>query len=117
MDTLILDQINWDLLIDVDGNIAVATDPYSIAQDAASAIKLFLGELWYDTTQGVSYDQILGQFPSLSYIKNQLVNAALTVPEVASAQVFISSFENRQLAGQVQITTTSGTTSVANFST
>jgi hypothetical protein len=112
-----LDQLAWDLLIDIDGNIAVATDPYSIAQDAASAIKLYLGELWYDTTQGVPYEQILGQFPALTYVKSQLVNAALTVPEVASAQVFISGFAGRQLSGQVQVTTASGTTSVASFST
>jgi hypothetical protein len=115
--TLLLDQLAWDLLIDIDGNIALATDPYSIAQDAASAIKLYLGELWYDTTQGVPYDQILGQFPSLTYIKSQLVNAALTVPEVVSAQVFISGFAGRQLSGQVQITTTSGSTSAASFNT
>lgn len=110
MNTLYLTPGGWDLTIDASGNIAMATDPYSIAQDVASACRAFLGECWYDTTIGVPYlQQILG-IPnvSLSYIKGQLVKAALTVPEVSNAVVVITSFKGRALAGQIQITTTSG---------
>ena len=114
--TFLLDQSTWDLVVDAAGNIAVASNPYSLAQDAASALKLFLGELWYDTTRGVPYfDQILGQLPPLSLLKAKLVAAALTVPGVASASCFISSFTGRALKGQLQITSTSGQTSVAAF--
>lgn len=114
--TLLLDQLAWDLLIDASGNIAVASNPYSLAQDAASAIRTFLGELFYDTTQGVPYFQtILGQTPPLSYIKSKLVAAALTVPEVTAAQCFISSIKGRTISGQIQITTASGQTAVASF--
>ncbi len=116
MDTLLLDLTNWDLVIDASGNVARASDPYSLAQDAASAIKLFSGELYYDTTQGVPYfAQILGQQPPLSLIKAEFVQAALTVPEVVSAQCFITAITNRQVNGQVQVTTASGQTSAIGF--
>lgn len=31
--TLLLDTLAWDLAVDAAGNIAVATEPYSLAQD------------------------------------------------------------------------------------
>ena len=89
--TLLLDTIAWDLCVDANGNIAVASEPYSLAQDAASAIRLFQGELWYDTTQGVPYwGQILGQWPPVAVMKAAFISAALTVPGVVSAQCFIN---------------------------
>lgn len=105
MDTLLLDQKTWDLTLDAGGNIALATDPYSIAQSVASAVRTFLGEVWYDTALGVSYFQsILGFLPPLELLKAQLVAAALTVPEVTAAKVFISALKGRQLTGQIQVT-------------
>lgn len=116
MNTLLLDQTSWDLILDVNANIAVASDPYSQAQDAASAIKLFKGELYYDTTQGVPFfTDILGQAPPLAITKSQFVTAAETVPGVTAAQCFISSFVNRKLSGQVQITNKVGATAAASF--
>lgn len=116
MKTLLLDQVLWDLTLDISGNIAVAENPYALAQDAASAIKLFQGELWYDTTQGVPYfTAILGQLPPISLVKQYLTDAALTVPEVTGARVFLTQIENRTLSGQVQITDAAGITSVASF--
>ena len=113
--TLLLDTQLWDLTLDAAGNIAVATDPYQLAQDAASAIRLFQGELWYDTTQGVPYQNILAQNTPLSLLKQQLVDAALTVPDVVSAQCFIASVSGRGVAGQVQVVSSTGATSATNF--
>lgn len=117
MNTLLLDQQRWDLCVDASGNIAMASDPYSLAQDAASAIRLFRGEYWFDTTQGVPYvASIFGQTPiPLAYIKSQLVAAALTVPEVTAAQVFISGISGRKLTGQVQIQQGGVVVSAAQF--
>ena len=116
MNTLLLDILTWDLVVDLNGNIAMATKPYALAQDAASAIKLFSGELWYDTTQGVVYfNEILGTLPPLALLKQKFNEAALTVPEVTAARTFISSFRGRVLSGQVQITSKTGLTAVANF--
>lgn len=114
--TLLLDQIKNDLVLAATGDIAVATDPYCTAQDVLSAIRLFRGELYYDTGQGLPYwTQILGQYPSLSLVKHHIRQAALSVPSVASAAVYITSFSNRVLSGQVQLTLTDGSATVVNF--
>jgi len=119
MKTLLLDTVAWDLVVDVAGDIAVASEPYSLAQDAASAIRLFQGELWYDTTRGVPYfQQILGKSPPVPLLKAKLIAAALTVPDVASAKVFISGIAGRNVSGQVQVTSAkTGAVSVAGFGT
>lgn len=107
--TLLLDTVTWDLLTDINGNIAVAEAPYQLAQDSASAIKLFLGELWWDATRGVPYwAQILGKSPPISLMKTKFVNAALTVPGVTYAKCFISGITDRGATGQVQVTDRSG---------
>lgn len=116
MNTLYLTP-SWDLTSDAFGNIALATEPYALAQDAASAIRTFQGEVYYDTTQGVPYwAQILGQAPPLALVRSKMIDAALTVPGVTAAAVFFSSFSGRALAGQVQVTSaTTGQTTAAGF--
>lgn len=115
--TLLLDATAWDLVADSNGNIAMAAPPYAVAQDVASAIKLFLGELWYDGTQGVPYwTEILGQPPSLAQLAQYLNRAALTVPGVVTANTIITGFANRQVSGQTQFTTSDGTTTTVTFS-
>lgn len=116
MQTLLLDVLAWDLALDVNGNIAVASEPYSLAQDAASAIRLFIGELYFDTAKGVPYwAQILGHSPPLSLLKAYFIKAALTVPDVVSAQVFIKSWQERHIVGQVQVKSAAGVVSAAGF--
>jgi hypothetical protein len=105
MQTLLLDLSTWDVLVDSSGNIAVAMEPYSLAQDVASAVKTFLGEIYYNTTLGVPYfQQILGKTPPLALFQQYIVNAALTVPDVVSATCVINSFTNRTVQGQVLFT-------------
>lgn len=116
MNTLLLDIAAWDLVLDSNGNIALARPPYAVAQDVASAIRTFLGELWYDTTQGVPYwQELLGQNPTNSQIISSFNQAALNVPGVATANTVITSIPGRQVNGQVQFTTTDGTSTVVNF--
>lgn len=123
--TLLLDRTTWDLVLDANGNIAVASEPYSLAQDAASAIKTFgdtpaggVGECYWNTTIGVPYfAQIFGKSPSIAQLKGLLQAAAQTVPGVASAQAFIISASNRAVIGQVQVTSAAtGQVSSAEFS-
>lgn len=117
MQTMLLDTQLWDLVVDNRGNIAVASDPYSQAQDAASVIKLFEGEAYYDITRGLPYfDQVLGQFPLVALLKRQWVDAAKTVPGVVAAQCFLRSVgKDRVLRGQVQITNKAGAVAGVNF--
>lgn len=108
MDTLYLDD-TWDLTLDAAGNIAMAGNPYALAQDAASAIRTFLGEAYYDLGLGIDYlGEIFRAPPPLELYRAQCVNAAQAVPEVTAARVYFSGVANRQLSGQVQITSASG---------
>lgn len=117
MQTLLLDQILWDLVLDADGNIAVASNPYSLAQDAASVIRTYLGEVYFDTTVGIPYlTQVFGRVPSLSLLKAQLETAAETVPDVVKATVFLTSTAGRVVSGQVQVMSAqTGAVSSATF--
>lgn len=116
MKTLLLDQTAWDLVLDAAGNIAVASEPYAISQDVASAVRTFLGECWYDTSLGMPYlQQIMGKYPPASLLKNQIERQALTVLGVASVRSVLVSIEGRQLTGQIQITTNSGEQTEVTF--
>jgi hypothetical protein len=111
--TLLLDVASWDLVVDTAGNIAVAAEPYSYAQDVASAIRLFLGELWYNTAPGVPYFQeILGKAPPVQVFKERLIQAALRVPGVVSAECTIAAFEGRTVKGQVTFVDETGQTGI-----
>lgn len=117
MSSLLLDAATWDLVADASGNIAVADNPYALAQEVANAIRTFQGEVWFDTSLGLDYfGLVLGKTPSLALLKSALVTAALSIDGVASAKCAISSFRNRTLEGQVQIVTTTGVTVVVPFS-
>lgn len=109
--TLLLDVELWDLVVDSGGNIALAAPPYAVNQDVASACRTFLGECYYDTTQGVPYEQqILGKRPPLSVFQAAITAAAASVPGVKSAACVVSSFKNRQVVGQVQFSLENSTT-------
>ena len=115
--TLLLDNSAWDLVLDSNGDIALAAPPYAVAQDVASACRTFLGELWYDTTQGVPYEQkFLGQHPTTSQIASGFNAAARTVPTVAKANTVITSITNGKVSGQIPFTTNDGNSSTVNLS-
>ncbi|CAN7373024.1 hypothetical protein LJR220_003326 [Bradyrhizobium sp. LjRoot220] len=116
MKTLLLDTVTWDLVLDVNGNIALASEPYSLAQDAASSIRTFLGECWYNTTIGIPYfPTLLGKAPNVPLIKTKMEGAALAVPGVVRAKCFITSIAGRRVTGQVQVTDSDGTVTAAAF--
>lgn len=119
--TLLLDQTTWDLCLDTSGNWAVASEPYAVAQDAASALRTFRGEMFYDTNRGVPYfGDILGAAPPLSLVKSYLSAAAaeaapahgLTASQI---DVFLSGLSGRKLTGQVQIKAATGQTTAIGF--
>ncbi len=114
--TLLLDQTAWDLIIDAVGNIAMASPPYSLAQDVASAVRTFLGEVWYDTTEGVPYwTTILGKLPPASLLVEIINQVALTVTGVVSVQTFIESFSDRAVSGSIQFVDVNNVTTTVSF--
>jgi len=101
--TLLLDQEVWDLVLDSNRNIAMAEPPYSVAQDVASALKLFKAELWFNTKKGMPYfEQILGKLPPQSFLIWHIEQAALSVPGVVKAKCFVDSFLDRQANALVE---------------
>ena len=114
LDTVYLDPGSWDLVLDVNGNIALANAPYSIAQDVASAARLQLAESIYDVTVGVDYDGvILGKLPPINVVAAMYDKAAATVPDVANSQTaLLYNATSRTLTGQIQLSTDYGVISV-----
>lgn len=115
--TLLLDPTTWDLVLDASGNIAVASEPYSTVQDVASAIRVFSGECFYDTKDGLPYLRlILGQSQSVSVFRAQAEQAALTVPNVTAAKCVITAISGqRQLSGTIFLSLSDGTTQNVRF--
>jgi hypothetical protein len=110
--TWLLDWETGDSCLDANGNIAVASAPYSIAQDVATQMSTFLGECWYDTTQGIPYwQQILGKRPPASLLTSLFEAQALLVPDVATATATIGGVNaQRGAIAQMVVTDTDGIT-------
>ncbi|CAI3953226.1 unnamed protein product [Commensalibacter communis] len=109
MDLLLTED--WDLMADVNGNIAVCVEPYSIAQQVANEIKLFEGEGWYDQSQGTPYfAQILGVNSNLGLIRNLLLARVNRVDQVMHSDIDMYVDNQRVLHGNIFITSTSGET-------
>jgi hypothetical protein len=107
--TMLLDRDNWDLCLSTTGDLAIASEPYSQAQDIAAECRLFAGEAWYDTTRGIAYfAEVLGQFQPVQLLKQQLAAAAARVPGVAAVQVYLDAIDGRSVTGQVQFSTDQG---------
>lgn len=116
MQSLLLALDKWDLCVDVQGNIAICSAPYSIQQDVANACRTYIGECWYDTRLGVPYNEtILGKRPPLQIVKANIERVSLLVPGVVSAKCLFSSFTDRALHGQVQIVDNTGTQTIVQF--
>lgn len=105
--TLALDRTVWDLVIDTKGNIAVVTNPYSIAQDVATALRCFRGESWYDISLGIPYLTDVFSFAvPLSLVAVRLEEEALRVPHVITARAVFTKndTQTRVLEGAMLIT-------------
>lgn len=116
LNTIYLDPASWDLTLDTAGNIALAQPPYALAQDVASAIRLFRGELWYDTTAGVPHwEEILGHLPPRAVLIQRIEDAAKRVPGVVSARLIVDSLTNRTVTGRLLFIDELGIENQVNF--
>lgn len=93
MDTLALTP-DWDITVDKYGNWMTVGDAtpgaetgpgMRLAQDVATRCLSWRGEVYYDDTQGIRYDQILGQAPNMTLVQSTYTTEALKVPECAQA--------------------------------
>lgn len=109
--TLLLDRTNWDLCLDAAGNMALASEPYSLEQDVASECRVFEGECYYDTSRGIPYlTSILGRPVPVQVLKEKLAQAARRVPGVRTATAYLTDISVRSISGQIQFN--AGTTTL-----
>lgn len=110
LDTIYLDPVSWDFVLDAGGNIAMASAPYSIAQDVASACRMWLGEYIYDITRGIPYEEyILGKMPPRNLFVSWLNMESMTVPDVVTANPILAyNSIDRSIYGQIQTTISNG---------
>lgn len=107
MTTLLLDQSNWDLVVDAAGNLAVADNPYARAQDVCSAVRLYKGESYYDAGRGVPYhEKIFGKPLNYDMLNTQFNIAAKSVAGVTDAKTRLTGFTNRGASGILYFSTT-----------
>lgn len=117
-DTLAL-SADWDLTLDDQGNLrtfgdATANDAQTgpgmrLAQDVATRLRAWRGEVWFDTTQGIDYPRYLGFAPSLLQLSTDYQNEALLVPECNTAVASLTlSNPRREVGGTVYLSDLSG---------
>ena len=110
MNTLLLDLTTWDLVVDSANNIAMAADPYALAQNVATACRTFLNELWYNVNNGIPYlQQVLGKNPPFQFVEGLLAAQALTVTGVIQAKAHITGRDpNRGWLGTIEFIDSTG---------
>ena len=108
---------DWDLSLDSTGNLVVLADKAAMLQDICSAARTWLGEVIYDTGQGIPYDtDILRSDVDLSFYASEIEDAAMSVPGVAAATCHLANpTKDRQLTGIILVTFSDGSTDYAQF--
>lgn len=94
IDTLAL-TADWDIDLDDQGNWrtvgdATPADPQTgsgmrLAQDVATRLRAWRGEVWFDVQQGIDYPLYLGRAPSVLQLRTDYQSEALLVPGCATA--------------------------------
>jgi len=120
MDTLALDTSLWDLSVDSQGNLRTVGDAtpqndltgpgMRLAQDVATRVQAWLGEVYFDTTQGINYPVYLGGPPNLSLLQSVFNTEALNVPLCASAlaQFTFTAGSSRRIGGVLNVSDIAG---------
>lgn len=102
---------DWDITLDSAGNLAIADNNYSIAQDVASAVKLFTNDAYFDTQAGIPHFEIsLKRNVSASVVRARIKEAAENVLGVKSATVDLIEISNNTLRAEILITLEDDTT-------
>ena len=105
MKTLALDNLNWDLYVDDFGNWATKESNDRLAQDVATSCRVFKGEMEFDITRGVEYDN-----PDAirKTIKDDIRRQALIIAGVQEAVVSIRPLNERKANVIIYITNENG---------
>ena len=101
-----LDNTTWDIGIDENTkNIALKDGNDQIAQDVASSVRVFAGELPFDIERGIAYNNPEQLRGSLNF---EMREQAKLIDGVADASVVFNKLENRVLDATIYVTTNEG---------
>lgn len=117
-DTLAL-TADWDLDLDDQGSLRTVGDATNrdtqtgpgmrLAQDVASRLRAWRGEVWFDGDQGIDYTRYLGGAPAVVQLSADFQSEALRVPECNTALADVSlTARTRALAGTLYVTDLTG---------
>lgn len=96
---------DWDVYTDDLGNIATLSGNNRLAQDVASSVRVFSGELPFNVTRGVEYNKPDQNRETLNHQMND--NAKL-VEGVSESIVIFEELKDRTLKPVVYVTSTDG---------
>jgi hypothetical protein len=119
-DTLALTVPAWDLDLDDRGNLRTFGDAtpgaqtgpaMRLAQDVATRVRAWRGEVWFDTQQGIDYPLYLGRTPAMVQLRADYQSEALRVPACATALAdFTLQRTTRGVGGALYLSDLSGNT-------
>ena len=114
--TLMLDD-SWDITLNSDGKIKVATDAYAIAQNGSNAVRLFQRDAYFDQQKGIPHFDIeLGHVvAAVPILESRIKQALLAVDGISDALAVLEIEKNRVLGGNAYITLTGGETAKISF--
>lgn len=117
MQSLLLDNGTWDLVVDANRNLAVCTAPYAVLQDVATAVRIWLGEVLYDVRLGIGYDtDIFTNASNAVVLAREVERIASEVAGVTAAQCTLTRpGQKRRLTGVIRVQLNDGTTSDVQF--
>ena len=98
---------NNDLYVDDLGNIGVKEDLERLAQDVASSVKVWKGELPRDVDRGIDYNDIDGIQETLNH---DIIEQAKLVEGVAEVTIDYERRENRVLTPTIYVKSEDGET-------
>lgn len=104
-----------DLYLDNDGNISLSYDLQAVLQACAQSAQTLLGEMIFNTNQGIPYFQVLWVgVPNIQQFTAALRAAFLAVPNVIEIVSLITSQESNNLLYSAVIRTNFGSGAIAN---
>lgn len=95
----------WDLTLDEFGNIATKDGNNQIAQDVASSVRVFQGEMLFDIERGIRYNEPDKERETLSF---DLTREAKRIEGVVDALAVMNSLEQRELNATIYVQTDDG---------
>lgn len=98
---------NWDICLDDLNNVATIDGNERLAQDIASSVRVFKGELMFDVNRGVEYDK---PDEVRNTLKSDMNEQVLLVDGVEDSMVVFNNLTDRLLNVTIYATNAEGET-------